>query len=243
MNIKIPETFPVRPLKAEDTATDRVTCGACGLSWDDAIATAYTPADAARCPFEAFHLYEEEKKAKRHARSGISVDRAYRIQKLLAERVRDIFSSARLTHPTSEHISSQIRSDVLNAPEYDRAPGHVRAYIQGVLDTLWHNMHHYHLVWVHSLDGMLMVRDEVALSTDKEMATEYAAYVKRCGKPEDGSYRDPPTFSEFSRNWSKFLPSDYKSPWMRVDTDKSRFVWKDGNGKPLLNRPYDKKFL
>lgn len=55
MQIKIPSDFAVQPLKAGETATDRVTCGTCGLSWDDAIATSYTPAPSARCPFEAFH--------------------------------------------------------------------------------------------------------------------------------------------------------------------------------------------
>jgi len=53
----IPEDFPVRPLTAAamHTAKDMATCGTCGLSWDDAIPTSYTPAPSARCPFEAFH--------------------------------------------------------------------------------------------------------------------------------------------------------------------------------------------
>jgi hypothetical protein len=49
----------VQPLRPQDKAEDRVTCGHCGLSWDDAIITSMTPAPAARCPFEAFHVYEE----------------------------------------------------------------------------------------------------------------------------------------------------------------------------------------
>lgn len=51
----IPADFPVQPLNDDDDATDRATCGNCGLSWDDAIATEYTPVPSARCPFEAFH--------------------------------------------------------------------------------------------------------------------------------------------------------------------------------------------
>ena len=57
MRIRIPKDFPVRPLTAAGmhTAGDMATCGTCGLSWDDAIPTSYTPAPAARCPFEVFH--------------------------------------------------------------------------------------------------------------------------------------------------------------------------------------------
>lgn len=55
----IPADFPVRPLATiEDRAAaeDCCTCGTCGLSWDDAVSTEYTPAPSARCPFEAFHF-------------------------------------------------------------------------------------------------------------------------------------------------------------------------------------------
>ncbi len=54
----VPDDFPVRPLigpRAQSEAIDRVTCGTCGLSWDDSIATSLTPAPSARCPFETFH--------------------------------------------------------------------------------------------------------------------------------------------------------------------------------------------
>ena len=54
----IPADFEVRPLGPDDPATDRATCGTCGLSWDDAISTSYTPAPSARCPFEYFHESE-----------------------------------------------------------------------------------------------------------------------------------------------------------------------------------------
>lgn len=54
----IPADFPVRPLRPRDPAKDRVTCGECGHSWDDAIVTGWTPAPSARCPFEYFHHTE-----------------------------------------------------------------------------------------------------------------------------------------------------------------------------------------
>lgn len=53
-------TYPVMVLGPTDPATDRVTCGTCGRSWDDAVSTAYTPAPGARCPFEYWHIGGEE---------------------------------------------------------------------------------------------------------------------------------------------------------------------------------------
>lgn len=62
---RIPKDWPVQPLPpAHDVLPNHVgTCGHCGLAWDDDTPTSMTPAPAARCPFEAFHLYavsEEE---------------------------------------------------------------------------------------------------------------------------------------------------------------------------------------
>jgi hypothetical protein len=58
--VRIPNDFPVKPIGPKDYAKDRCTCGTCGLSWDDAIPTTYTPAPSARCPFESFHNAECE---------------------------------------------------------------------------------------------------------------------------------------------------------------------------------------
>jgi len=56
----IPKDFPVRPLRRNQHAKDRATCGHCGLSWDDGKVTGMTPAPSARCPFESFHTYGKE---------------------------------------------------------------------------------------------------------------------------------------------------------------------------------------
>ena len=34
---------------------DTMTCGTCGMSWNDALSTSYTPTPSARCPFEYVH--------------------------------------------------------------------------------------------------------------------------------------------------------------------------------------------
>lgn len=61
MEITIPTDYEVQPIDPTDpTAKSPATCGACGLSWDDGIATSMTPAPSARCPFEPFHEDEDE---------------------------------------------------------------------------------------------------------------------------------------------------------------------------------------
>jgi hypothetical protein len=55
----VPADFAVRPLGDGDEAADRVTDNQCGLSWDDAVSTGWTPAPSGRCPFEYFHVYDE----------------------------------------------------------------------------------------------------------------------------------------------------------------------------------------
>jgi hypothetical protein len=72
---RVPKDFPVRPLKPGQAAKDRVTCGTCGLSWDDAIGTTWTPTPSGRCPFEYFHKAEDEGKA---AARRVKVKRAAR---------------------------------------------------------------------------------------------------------------------------------------------------------------------
>lgn len=56
----IPKNWPVRPLKANQAAKRRTTCGTCRRSWDDAVITSMTPAPSARCPFEYFHPENKE---------------------------------------------------------------------------------------------------------------------------------------------------------------------------------------
>jgi hypothetical protein len=60
LHIAIPADYEVQPLKPGQPAKDRCTCGTCGLSWDDGIVTGITPVPGARCPFEYFHIQEDQ---------------------------------------------------------------------------------------------------------------------------------------------------------------------------------------
>lgn len=67
--ISIPSDYEVQPLKPGQSAKARCTCGTCGLSWDDGVATGITPTPSGRCPFESFHIYaedEEQAASRRH---------------------------------------------------------------------------------------------------------------------------------------------------------------------------------
>lgn len=67
----------------------------------------------------------------------------------------------------------------------------------------------WHLcIWMKSIDGKLLTTREV----DE---------LSRVEKSE-GLDKDP----------------EYKSPWHRVDSDLSCFVWKDEQGKPLPDKPF-----
>lgn len=80
----IPADYPVRPLRVFQPAGDRATCGTCGLSWDDSIATSMTPAPAARCPFEYFHKEDEPPKLSAKAKRE-NASRKRRAREVLAE--------------------------------------------------------------------------------------------------------------------------------------------------------------
>jgi len=59
---EVPNDHPVEPLHDyyTDNPKDLAQCGHCGRWWDDSISTSMTPTPSARCPFEAFHDYEDD---------------------------------------------------------------------------------------------------------------------------------------------------------------------------------------
>lgn len=56
--MQIPADYEVQPISSDHP--NAATCGHCGLSWDDVTSTGITPTPAGRCPFEAFHEYDDE---------------------------------------------------------------------------------------------------------------------------------------------------------------------------------------
>src|ERR1019366_145744 len=208
--ITIPKDFPVQPLQPNEKAGFRSTCRVCNLSWDDAIATSYTPSPAARCPFEYFHKEEKTRK-----RSGISIDRSYRIQEKMKGRIADIYSTAKHFHQTHETILEKMKAQVWESPELKKAPSHVRSYLSGYLAAISNQLWQNNMAWMLSCDGKPMTNKEVDLLTEQEK-------------------KFPPI---------RYKGEEYKSPWSRIDGDKSRHVWKNASGNPILDKPFNAKFL
>lgn len=192
------------------------------------------------CNYCCTHRKKSKKK------SGVSSSRAHRIQNTLMLRLKDIFSHTIHFKLTHNDMCDRILKDVIDSPEAKKAPKYVNAYIQGVWDTMRENLYKNHIVWLLSCDGMLMTHKEVNELTKKEVSDMYRAFAAMCEesvqeyKKHGGSCRHPPTEEEFER---KFIPSDYRSPWARINGDLSRHVWKDAQGSPLRDKPFDRRFI
>lgn len=141
-------------------------------------------------------------------RSGISVDRTYRIQTKIMARVKDIYSRAIFYNLTYESISDEL-AKVYNDPQLKLTPAYVKHHIFGYCEAKREEIYHHHVQWMLWLDGKLVTSEEVNSITKSE-------------KPISSD-------------------RDYRTPWQRVDNEKSRHVWLK-NGVPQLDRPLDRKF-
>lgn len=151
---RIPKDFPVQPIAHDAPAKALATCGACGLSWDDGVATDWTPTPSARCPFEYYHTADKRK------RSGISGNRAYKLKSRLVSRIADIYANAVHFKLTHDEISQKVR-EIMNDVDYKRLPTHAKEYIQGYWQAKRDEVYRYHITWVLSLDGNLLTSKEV----------------------------------------------------------------------------------
>lgn len=147
-------------------------------------------------------------------KSHISGTRAYDLQRKWISHIRLIYSEAIHFRLTRDDISDRIVSGVMNTPEWERVAKHIQQYVQGYWEAKRESLFQEHIIWALSVDGKLMLNKEVDLLTEEE-----------------------------SLNPVLFLSPGYRSPWARVDSDMSRHVWKGMNGKPLFNKPFDRRFV
>lgn len=140
---------------------------------------------------------------------GLSADRAYKLQCDMKSRLLDIIGMAISCKMTHSDICDRVRKDVMSEAARRGAPQHVISYIRGIYDTRMDDMYRYHIVWTMYVDGKLRTSQEVRAMCDRE------AKLKK----------------------SKSL--DYKSPYARVDSDKSVHVWTDSKGTVLYDRPFN----
>jgi hypothetical protein len=92
------------------------------------------------------------------------------------------------------------------------APAWVIAYARGYWDARRDEQYLHHFAWVMWCDDKLMTRDEIDALTRIE---------HEAGLDER---------------------HDYRSPWSRIDSDKSRHVWTDDEGNPLRDKPVDERW-
>lgn len=164
-------------------------------------------------------------------KSGISEARASRIQDVLKSRLLDIFSKAKHFKFTDDELRNAVINDVLHSHEGKLAPRYVLAYLHGVWDCLRDDVWYRHLAWMLYLDGKLMTNKEVDEVTRQEKEELHRDYAVANNIEIRSSERE-----------SNYIPADYKSPWSRIDSDKSRHVWLDENKKPMLDKPFQAKF-
>lgn len=94
-------------------------------------------------------------------------DRSFRIQETLKERLTEVFFIATTIYWTHEHITEECVKRVWNSEELRRAPNYVRSYLQGYADAK-RAEHIKKLVWMKSVDGMLLTTSDVNALTQWE---------------------------------------------------------------------------
>lgn len=100
-------------------------------------------------------------------RSGISVDRALRIQAKLKNRVSELYSLARSFHLTHDELLER-RKAILESTEWQKAPYWATSYVRGYEECLRDTLYRHELEWRMWVDGRLLTRGEI----DAIQATE-----------------------------------------------------------------------
>lgn len=134
---------------------------------------------------------------KQRKRSGISADRAYKLQRRLIARVNDIYSNTLYLKKTHEYILERMKNEVWESPELKKCPTHVSAYVSGYCEAIRANMLKNEFTWMRCLDGRLVSSKEVDIITAQEQSDNGLS-----------------------------LSMGYKSPWQRIDSDHSCHVYK-----------------
>lgn len=156
-------------------------------------------------------------------KSRISGDRAFRIRQQYKDRISSIFGSIITFRQTLNDLTESMRKSVWEVEEVKRCPETVRAYLHGYFDARWDNLWRYHFAWLLWCDDKLMTKEEVDQLTRQEDEDLYRQFSLTQGE-------------------KNYRPKDYRPPWSRIDSDKSRHVWKDRDGTPIPTFPVDAKW-
>lgn len=145
-------------------------------------------------------------------KSGMSIDRAINIQERLKKRISDIFGRTIAYKLTWDELHELLFREISESQSYKKAPAWVHSFLKGYMEARKEEIHRHHTAWLLWVDGQLMTRKDV----DTIAAQESAPL----------SSPDP----------------NFKGVWSRIDNDKSRHVWKDGNAV-YRDKPFDRKWV
>jgi hypothetical protein len=109
---------------------------------------------------------------------------------------------------TLDEFSNNVHQRTTNSEDYPRMVGLDQSFVDGYYRARWNQLWREHAAWLMCCDNRLMTSKEIDALTDAELLTEVS--------------KEP----------------DYKSPWARIDGNRSRHVWKDPNGTPLRDKPF-----
>jgi hypothetical protein len=127
----------------------------------------------------------------------------------LVSAISDVYSTARFCYSTHDELLERRRIAVHETPAWKRSPAWVQMYVNGYEEALRGSMWHRDLAW------MLWLDDKLVRSEDVDAVT-----VRECA---DGT---------------AFAPG-YRRPWSRIDSNKSRHVWRDiDSGIPRADKPF-----
>lgn len=129
----------------------------------------------------------------------------------LLHRLVDVYSRAIHFKLTTSELDSLVIHEVTNS-QYSRLPVYWRGYIDGQHALRWQQLWDQHAIWLLSIDGQLLTKQEEKELHQREIA--------------EGKNQKP----------------DYLSPISRVDAALCRHVWADEDGNPLKDRPFDLRF-
>jgi hypothetical protein len=153
------------------------------------------------------------------------IDRQYKTQRALLMRLQSIYCAAIQLKQTADHISDQTCKLVFHSQEAKTITRSQLEYLHGYNEAKRHDLYQNHLIWMMWVDSKLMSSKDISrLEKNEAMMFQIAVngIVLNTGNKPD---------------------IDYISPWRRVNGDLCRHVWKDANGNPLPNKPFDAKFL
>lgn len=148
--------------------------------------------------------------------------RNYRTQRNLIVRILAIYQNAIHFKLTHDDIAEQMNEKVFNSKEAKTLPRHMIEFLHGYYEAKREEMYKHHIHWMLYCDGKLMTSKEV-----HELAQKEVFLAKNKNLQID----------------TKSSGDEYISPWGRIKGDLCRHVWADANNVPILNKPYDRKFL